>query len=1010
MNTSDNLQTTTKGAVLIVGSGVGGMQAALDLADSGFKVHLLQQDSAIGGTMAMLDKTFPTGDCAMCMISPRMVEVGRHPNIELHTLSEVTKVEGQAGNFFVHIHQRPRYVDPDKCTGCGICEDKCPRAVISEFEQGLGKRKAIYSLMPQAIPNTRVIDPDSCIYLKRGKCRACEKFCQAGAINFDDAGQNLVLNVGAVILSPGLSRYDPSSRQELGYKRWPNVVTSIQFERLLSASGPYMGEVKRPSDEKHPKKIAWIQCVGSRDQHNANPWCSGVCCMYATKQAMIAQEHNSEIAPVIFVMDIRAHGKDFDKYVDQAQKVAGVRYQRSMISAVREEPDTKNLILSYTDKLGNLVNERFDLVVLSIGLELHKEAMELAEIFGFDTDKYGFPKTSIYNPVQTTKNGIYVMGTYQSPKDIPETVIQGSAVAGSVMGLLRDGRGTEIYSEDLPPEIDIHNQEPRIGVFVCHCGINISQNIEISQVVDTVGHLPYVVHAEDLLYACSQDSQERIKTLVKEKDLNRVLVASCTPRTHEPLFQETIRDAGLNKYLFELADIREQCSWCLMGKKDIATQKAVEIVKMHVAKLQKMEPLQTSAVSVTPGTLVIGAGIAGITSALALAEQGFQVDIVEREPACGGLLKNVQDVLGCSKIQEMLQKRIKEMEEHPLISIHTDTEVDKTQGFVGNFTTSLKNGQSIDHGTIIIATGGIEYSPEEYGYLYSQRVLTQNEFGPSLLDYLKPNQHIAMIQCVGSREAPHNYCSRICCLEAIKNAIKIKEASPQTQVTIFYRDIRTYGLWELYYQKARELGVLFIRFEVDQKPQVTASDQKVVIQCQEPLLNKPIRLEADYLLLSTGLRPHPSSESVGQEYKLTRNEDGFFLEAHVKLRPVDFSTEGLFVAGLAHGPKTVDESISQALAAAGRAGKILSRPQIEVSGLIAKHNRDLCMSCLSCVRICPFGAPYIDEDGRVSHNEVKCMGCGLCASVCPSKAFQINNFRDDQITAMIDSMASSQST
>jgi len=295
MNNNQLTKVTNRGSVLIVGGGIGGMQAALDLAESGFKVHMVQKDSSIGGTMVMLDKTFPTGDCSMCMISPKMVEFGRHLNIDLHVLAEVISIEGESGDFKVRVKQQPHYVDPEKCTGCGICEEKCPKKLTSEYEQGLTVRKAIYSLFPQALPNTRVIDKENCIYFQKGKCKACEKFCTAGAILWEDTEKEIVLDVGAIILSPGLERYDPYVRQELGFGRWPNVVTSIQFERILSASGPYEGTVMRPGDKTHPKKVAWIQCVGSRDFHNANPWCSSVCCMYATKQAMIAKDHDQNI-------------------------------------------------------------------------------------------------------------------------------------------------------------------------------------------------------------------------------------------------------------------------------------------------------------------------------------------------------------------------------------------------------------------------------------------------------------------------------------------------------------------------------------------------------------------------------------------------------------------------------------------------------------------------------------------------------------------------------------------
>jgi len=1005
---STNNLTTKKGSVLIAGAGIGGMQAALDLADAGFKVHVIQKESSIGGTMAMLDKTFPTGDCSMCMISPKMVEVGRHANIELHTLSEVEEVSGTPGNFIVKIKQQPRYVDAEKCTGCGLCDKKCPKLVISEYEQGLAKRKAIFSIFPQAVPNTRVIDPLNCLYLTRGRCKACVKFCPAGAINFDDTEKDYDLNVGAIILSPGLDRYNPKIRQELGFGRWANVVTSIQFERILSASGPFSGEVKRPGDERHPRKVAWIQCVGSRDNHNANPWCSSVCCMYATKQAIIAKEHDGNISPTIFYMEMRAYGKDFDKYVDRAKNEYGVIYRRAMISDVKEEKGTGNLILRYAKENGVLLDEVFDMVVLSIGFEPHANAVELAKTFGIEPNQYNFAKTSHFQPVETSREGVYVTGTYQGPKDIPETVMQGSAVAGRTMSLLGEARGTEITIKQLPPETDISGKEPRIGVIVCHCGINISQSVDINKVVDAIKNEPNVIFASDLMYACAPDGQEKIKSLVKEKELNRVIVASCTPRTHSPLFQDTIRDAGLNKYLFELADIREQCSWCHMGQKDKATKKAVEIIKMNIAKARYLQPVQTDQVDVTSSALIIGAGIAGMTAALSIAEQGYDVYIVEKESEPGGLVRKVYRTLDGSDVQKYLKDTISKVTSHSKIKLFTNAMVAKTEGFVGNFTTTLTNGEKFDHGAIIIASGGIEYEPKEYSYADSDKIITQRileEKINSKEDF--SSKHIVMIQCVGSREEPENYCSRICCQDAIKNAISIKEKNKSAYVTILYRDIRTYGLREDYYKKARELGVVFLRFDVDKKPEVSLNQNIVNISAFDYMLGRNILINADYLTLSTGLRPHPTSPETSEMYKITRNQDGYFLEAHVKLRPVDFPSEGIYVAGLAHAPKNIDETISQALASAGRAGVLLSHTKLGVSGIISKHNRDLCMSCLACVRVCPFGSPFIDKDGKVSHNEVKCTGCGICAGICPAKAFQVNNFRDEQITAMIDSLSDS---
>lgn len=993
------------GTVLVVGSGIGGMQAALDLANSGFLVHLISDEPSIGGTMSRLDKTFPTGDCAMCMISPRMVEASRHPNIKLHTQAEVVSVDGHEGDFLAKINQHARYVDADKCTGCGACEPKCPSKVFDAFNQGLNKRKAIYALFPQAVPNTRAIDPKHCLYLTKNVCRKCEKVCDADAINFADTDKELELHVGSVILTPGLATYQPEIRKEFGFGQHKNVVTSLQFERLLSASGPCGGEVARPSDGAHPKRLAWIQCVGSRNPHNANPWCSSVCCMYAAKQSIIAKEHDPEVQSTVFYMELRAYGKDFDKYIEKAKNDAEVVYKRAMVSEVVEDQKTGNLFIHSVGEDGRLVNEEFDMVILSIGFEPREDAREFADIFGISADEYGFAWTSKLRPVETSRKGMYVAGTYQGPKDIPETVIQGSGAAAEAMALLASKRGSEVTEVVLPDERDITGEDPRVGVIVCHCGTNIAGTVDVEKVAEVAAGEPGVAHSETIIYACAPDGQQKIRDLIEEKNLNRVVVASCTPRTHGPLFMDTIREVGLNKFLFELADIREQCSWCHMNDKESATSKAIEIVNMNVAKTRLLAPVTTASVGVDHTAMVVGGGIAGMNASLSLAAQGYGVHLVERTGQLGGLLQNVYTTIDGDDVQNYLAETIRKVKANSLITLHLETTVDKIDGFVGNFETQLENGTKLAHGALLIAAGGVEYQPVEYGYEDSDRVITQRELEAELQrNGPEKEATYVMIQCVGSREDPHNYCSRICCQDALKNAIAIKEKSPEARVIVLYRDMRSYGLKEDYYRQARDLGVLFFLYTPDLKPKTEIVGEKIQVTFLSTILGKDMVVDADYLVLSTGLRPQPDGDEFAKKFKLTCNIDGFLLEAHVKLRPVDFPSEGFFLAGLAHAPKNLEETISQSLAAAGRVGALLSNDKLSVSGVISKHNRDLCMSCLACVRKCPFGAPFIDEDGKVSHNEVKCTGCGICAGVCPAKAYQVNYFRDDQLLAMIDSV------
>lgn len=1009
MSEKESVKTTKRGSVLVVGGGVGAMQSALDLANSGFKVHIVQKDSSIGGTMVMLDKTFPTGDCSMCMISPKMVELGRHLNIDIHTLAEVESVEGKPGDFTVKVKQKPRYVDPEKCTGCGICEEKCPKKTTSEYEQGLTVRKAIFSLFPQALPNTRAIDRDICIYFKNGKCKACEKFCDAGAINWEDTGKEFELNVGAVILSPGLNRYDPAVRPELGFGRWPNVVSSIQFERILSASGPYQGTVMRPGDKKHPKKVAWIQCVGSRDSHNANPWCSSVCCMYATKQAMTAKDHDPNIEPTIFYIDIRAFGKDFDKYVNRAKEEYGVRYQRAMISAVREEAGTGNLIMRYAAPDGTLIDEIFDMVVLSIGFEPHAEAVEFAETFGIELDAHRFPKTPPLMPVETTRPGVYVTGIYQGPKDIPETVMQGSAVAGSAMAILSEARGTEVVVKEQPPERDITEEEPRIGVFVCHCGINIASVVDVEGVADYAKTLPYVVYAGNDLFTCSQDSQEKMKGLIAEHRLNRLVVSACSPKTHEPIFQDTMEACGLNKYLFEMANIRNQDSWVHSEAPQAATQKAKELVRMAVARAATLHPLYEKQIPVNQKGLVIGGGVAGMNAALGLADQDFEVVLVEKEAELGGLANRLTTTIEGADVREYLDALIEKVSAHPKIQVLTNALIISFTGSQGNFTTEILVGpqmiqRKIDHGAVIVATGANEYQPKEFLYGEDPRVMTQIELAERLQkgeagDAAK----VVMIQCVGSRNEENPNCSRVCCQSAIKNALQIKKINPDADIFILYRDIRTYGLLEDYYAEARRQGVLFFPFDPEDPPVVESSEGGVVVSFKDQMLDRSLKVKADILALSAGMVPE-DTEELSSILKLARNPEGFFMEAHVKLRPVDMATEGIFLCGTAHSPKLLSESISQAYAAAARATTFLSQTTLTLSAVTARVEAEKCASCLVCVRSCPYGVPKINEEGVSEIDAATCHGCGICAAECPAKAIQLSWYEDDQIMCKVDAL------
>ncbi len=1010
MNTRDPVSEAGEvGSVLVVGGGIGGIQAALDLADSGFKVYMVDNSSAIGGVMAQLDKTFPTNDCSMCILSPKLVECGRHLNIEILTCSEVTEVSGEVGNFNVSVRQRPRYVDIEKCTGCGLCAEFCPVDAIDAFNKGLSDRAAIHINYPQAVPLVYMIDREECV-----GCGLCKNVCLADAINYSDQEKEVKLNVGAVILAPGVEEFDAKLKSEYGYGRYPNVVTSIEFERTLSASGPFIGRVQRPSDGDIPGKIAFIQCVGSRDVTCGNGYCSSVCCMYATKEAVIAREHMSQIEPTIFYIDLRAYGKGFDKYIERARNEYGIRFVRCRVSEVEEIPKARNLRISYEAEDGRLHKEEFDLVVLSVGFTPSENIRKLAKNLGVELNEHGFCKTQTFHPMETSRPGVFVCGMFSSPKDIPETVTQASAAAASVGRVLSPARGTLVKRKEYPEELDVGGQPPRIGVFICHCGINIGGVVNVPSVVEYAQTLPNVVHACDNLYTCSSDTQELIKKRIKEHNLNRIVVASCTPRTHEPLFQETLREAGLNRYLFEMANIRDQCSWVHMREHEAATEKAKDLVRMAVAKTGKLESLDRILLDVIPRGLVIGGGLSGTTAALALAEQGFEVYLIEKKQELGGFLRNIHYTLEGEDPQKYLKKLIKKVQENHLIHTFLGANIEEISGYVGNFKTTIiqdSEKKDLDHGIVIVATGGKEYRPSEYQYGVDPRIITQSELENrfSTSDDVDEANCVVMIQCVGSRDNNHPYCSRVCCGEAVKNALKIKEKNPNTEVFILYRDVRTYGLVETYYKKARELGVVFIRYEEDNKPEVIMKKSEnggsiLSVSVYEPIIGEQISIDTDLVVLSAAVVPPEENEILAKMLKVPLNEDGFFLEAHAKLRPVDFTTDGVFVCGMAHAPKSIEESISQAYAAVSRACTILSKGKIEAEGIVASVDEKLCTGCGTCVKLCPYGAITKNEVGVAEVTAVLCKGCGLCAASCPERAITIPHFTDEQIISQTNAL------
>ncbi|UCC52203.1 MAG: FAD-dependent oxidoreductase [Anaerolineaceae bacterium] len=844
------------------------------------------------------------------------------------------------------------------------------------------------------------------------ECLACVHACGVDAIDHDMIGREEQIEVGAVILAPGYQTFRSELAEEYGFGRFPNVITSLQFERLLSASGPTLGHVQRPSDGRAPRRVAFLQCVGSRDK--SHDYCSSVCCMYATKEAMIAKEHDPQLEIFVFFMDLRAFSKGYWRYFKRARDQYGIEYIRCRVSSLGEDPLTRNLILDYLGEDGKLYQLRFDMVVLSVGMEISESVRQLGRDLGVELDEYGFCSTVQFNPVESSRPGIYAVGPFREPKDIPESIMEASGAAAAAATRISPARFSQTTQLEFPREKEVSGQEPRIGVFVCHCGSNIAGFLDVQAVCEYAATLPHVVCAETSLYTCSQDSIKHIVEVTEEQNLNRVVVASCSPLTHGPLFQDSLRMAGLNPYLFEMANIRNHCSWVHSDNWEVATVKANDLVRMAVARAALLQPQHTIDVPVLQSALVVGGGVAGMTAALSLAEQGFPVHLVEKEAELGGNLRHIFTSSNDKDPQQTMRRLVDGVSENTAITVHLNSQIVNTSGFTGNFSSAIqgsgKNRHNILHGVTILATGAQEFRGSDYGYGNDPRIVTQQEF-ELMLQKRERISDVVMIQCIGPAE---QFCSRICCTVALKNALALKKINPNANVVILYKDIRTYGFGERLYTRAREQGVIFVRYDSDHKPGVEIRDPQspICVRTWDPILRLPLQIKSDLLVLSMPVVPRPDAQELAKLFKVPMDADGFFLEAHVKLRPVDFSTDGIFMAGMAHYPKLLDETMIQAQAAASRAARVLSKETLTAGGRVAVVDESLCTGCLTCVRICPFGVPQI----RSSHTGVGnimgaayvetavCQGCGSCVAECPARAIQLMHYTDVQMVAKVDAL------
>jgi heterodisulfide reductase subunit A len=1017
-------------AVMVVGGGIGGMRAALDLADAGLKVFLIEQTPCLGGRVAQLGYMFPQHDCVLCRgtpdhgygctrpsISPAYIEHNQHPNIEVLTDAFIVDIAGQAGDFTVSLRQEPRYVDASRCINCGYCADVCPVEFPDTYQQGIVTRKAAYKVSARAAPDAYVIDRgpycDAC-----GKCVA---ICPSNAIDLHAQPRLRNIGVGAIILALGFQVYDPTELAELGYGRYPNVLHAMQYERLASRSGPTEGLITRPSDQRHPRSIAWLQCVGSRDQRNT--YCSSICCMYATKEAMLAkQRFGNEVDCTIFIMDERAFNKEYSTYFAKARDEYRIRYIRCRVSAIHEDPETRDLLLHYADGSGTLHEERFETVVLAAGLQPPASARHLAGLLDIELNAHGFCQTDKFTPLQTSRPGVFVCGAFSSPKEIAETIIDASGAAGEVMRLLGDHLNTHQFTRewpflainDLPPEKDVSGQPPRVGVFACSCGNTIGDKIDLDAVIQHAAQWPDVVFAKQVEFACFPKTLERIKANIESLDLNRVVIAGCSNRTHDALFQRHVRLAGLNPYLLEVVNLREQCSQVHHDQPELANRKAAELVRMAVGRVRAGQAVHKDKHRCRPSALVIGGGATGMTVALAIADSGFEVHLVERAEMLGGNLLNLYYVAEGYNPQRLLRDLVNRVRAHLNITTYTRTEVVRHEGHIGYFRAVLRTTYGdtvtdtpIEHGVTIVATGACE--TRDHPWLALPQVITQRELEEKIIhspEEIAALNDVVMLQCMRPPGTPV-YCSRVCCTNAMKNAIRLKLFKPDCRVSVVYKNIVTYGFREEFYTQARKVGVVFVRYEDDHPPELIMDGERVHVRVRDLALDRWLDLPADLVPMSMAVAPSEGTDRLARMLRVPLSSEGFFAEAQIKLRPMDFMREGIFLAGMAHYPKFVEESISHALAAAARAMPFLAQQSLYLGGIVAVVDSDKCVGCLTCTRVCPFAIPQVVQregrhgvgglGGAAFIDPAQCQGCGTCTGECPASAIQLVNYTDEQV-------------
>ncbi len=969
------------GNVVIIGGGIGGICAALALAEINIPAVLVEKSPSVGGILNQLDHQFPNDHCGICRMLP-MVDrdagsqfcVRRgffHENITVMTSTRVLSVEGNPGNFTVMLSRSHEGVDPEKCVNCGECLAVCPVSIPDAFNGGLTQRKAVYHPTPARVPAAPVIDWETCT-----RCRACVDACPEKAVSLDHDDEKILLEgVRGIIVATGTPLVDPAQYDVYGYGVLPNVVTATAFERMVSGSGPYGGKPVRPSDGKPLHRIAWIQCVGSRNIMIHADYCSSACCMFAVKEAVLAKEKIGQATDTtIFYMDMRTFGRDYQRYRDAAEKSHGVKFVRCRVHSIEPGDRPGDVKLSYTDKSGNQKDATYDLVVLSTGQR---------------------PGNPPEDPVldKLTGEGVETVDSVSGLKDIATTVISANRAAVKV-GLESRAAGSGGIMSDAGPESGevAFKERYRIYVILCH-DEEEKPEVNWSGIESGVKLLPGNVTLVHCREGCRDNNTWRpVEKIVKETRANRLVLVTNKPYHLWPSITGLYDATAMMPSQVEVVDLR-------------MTGDVLKGIEMAVNRLRSRKPQSGLQVPVSRAAVVAGGGPAGLSAALALSGWGIRVILVEKADTLGGNVKRIVD----PDIRAMIQTLVAKVQSDTRIETCCGATVAGMAGSAGRFHTVIRQpgGEeaAVENGVLIVATGGGPVDVDVYGYGGHERIITQFELEKQLIGpefFRNDIKTVVMIQCAGSREEPRNYCSRICCLKAVKNAIAIKDNSPGTDVYVFYRDMMTYGDSERFYTQARKKGVLFIPFDPGEKPRVSVDGADIMVEAMDPVLGEPLRLMPDWLVLSTGVKANETDELqsvVGFE----TTPDGFIKEADSKWRPVDTGKEGVFVCGLARNPLKAEEAMAEGEAAARRALRILVKKTIVPQRITARVRNAVCSRCELCIEACMYGARVVDvENDRIVVDPASCQGCGACAAICPNSATVIGDFEDDGVMGTIE--------